>query len=222
MPRVLFYPCCDRDVVESLNSWSHIVDEFWFAEIKLRVERSEKVDGKRIRTERWRTPSQRPRGFELIEESENVLADGVTLCLTRRYANPTSKKEVSLNFIGGCAVSAFSLLPFDKIAVFISRGDNRCTGEGSSGICWLSDEGIPEFPKGFLPEIIERMEPGGFIVSDGSNADEKLAAYWQNRNDFPANAHHTLEPIELHGRTLKCVGSLKPKYGPVLVWQVVG
>jgi len=119
-------------------------------------------------------------------------------------------------------VTAFPLLPFHEITVFVNRGDNRGTGEGSSGICWLSDDGIPEFPNGFLSNIISRITPGGFIVSDGSNADKLLAEYWSTRDEVPINVHNTIKPIELHGRTLKCVGSMKPQYGPVLVWQMIG
>ena len=79
-------------------------------------------------------------------------------------------------------MNAFHALPVDRIAVFVNRGDHRVSGEGSSGICWLSDEGTTYFPEGMLQQVLSRMDVGGFIVTDGSNAVEALAPYWNRQN----------------------------------------
>jgi hypothetical protein len=137
------------------------------------------------------------------------------------YLHKKLRKSITLNFAGGCAVDVFNCLPTDKISVFVNRGDHRVNGEGSSGICWLSDEGSSPYPDGMLQRVLSKLDVGSFIVTDGSNAADVLAPHWNERG-YPDDVHRTVKPVTLHGVLLRCVGVLEPKYGPTLVWQVVG
>jgi len=203
----------------------HIIDEFWFAETQYTGRVNEELQsGDDMMEIQWRIPGFRvPRG-NLVSESETRLTaenDRIVPVRSATWHVEPLNKSITLNFAGGCAVNAFHCLPADRMTVFVNRGDHRVTGEGSSGICWLSDEGTQYFPEGMLRQVLARMDAGGFIVTDGSNADDALAPYWRQR-EFPADVHLSIAPVTLHGVQLRCVGMLQPKYGPTLVWQIVG
>ena len=222
MKRTLFYPCSGRDIFESVRSWMHIIDDFWFAEMSFSGWREFK-SAEDMTEIPWRIPNVRVPG-NLVSENETTLTgenDRIVPVRSATYHLKQFNKSITLNFAGGCAVNAFHALPVDRIAVFVNRGDHRVSGEGSSGICWLSDEGTTYFPEGMLQQVLSRMDVGGFIVTDGSNAVEALAPYWRQR-EFPADVHLSIAPVTLHGVQLRCVGMLRPKYGPTLVWQNVG
>lgn len=223
MKRILFYPCSGNDVRESVRTWVHIIDEFWFAEISYSGGRKfESAD--MVNNIRWRVPSIRIPNSEVVSQSETFLygKNGELVPVKSfTYLVENFRKSVTLNFAGGCAVDAFECLPSDNISIFVNRGDHRVSGESSSGICWLSDEGSSCYPKGMLQRVLSKMTIGSFIVTDGSNATDSLAPYW-NDMEYPADAHLKTEPLMLYGVSLRCVGMLEPKYGPTLVWQIVG
>ncbi|MEZ6058504.1 MAG: hypothetical protein R3C01_17520 [Planctomycetaceae bacterium] len=219
MKRSLFYPCCGRDVRESVRSWLHMADDFWFGEITYTHERKLKSGETDIS---WRIPNVSLPQLQLLSENDSFLAgdnDHSSPVKTFTYLHTTWNKTITFNFVGGCAVAAFHRLPFEKIAIFVNRGDHRVNGEGSSGICWLANNGTGAFPDGLLKDVLAKLDIGGLIVSDGSNADESLAPYWDQR-DVPRDIHLNAKPITLHGRKMRCIGMLEPKYGPTLIWQV--
>lgn len=199
----------------------HIVDDFWFAEVGYTSERQLKSGEIEIR---WQVPNFRLPHCELVSQTESTLTgngEKETTVRTHVYNHEKLNKTITINFVGGCAVNAFNCLPVEKLAVFVNRGDHRVKSEGSSGICWLSDDGSSPFPQGLLRKVLSKMSTGGFIVSDGSNADELLAPHWNDR-DVSVDIHLSVDPIVLHNVQLECIGLLKPKYGPTLVWQIVG
>ena len=221
MKRTLFYPCCGRDVRESIISWQHLIDDFWFAETTF--SRTRKLKSGEIEI-RWNVPTFQPPYLELISENESTLTGStgeVSPVKTLKYLHKTLNKTISHNFVAGCAVDAFNRLPVDTISIFVNRGDYPVDGEGSSGICWLSDKGSSPHPDGMLQKVLSKLELGGYIVSDGSNADKALAPYFDERN-FATDIHLSVNPVSVHGVQLRCVGMMKPKYGPTLVWQTVG
>lgn len=224
MKQTLFYPCCARDLQESVKAWQHIIDDYWFAEINFNDVRKSKADEMRD-VINWQVPILRFPHLELVSQNETTLTGDsgeIVPVKSFTYFNKTLEKSMTMNFAGGCAVDVFNCLPTDKFSVFVNRGDHRVDGEGSSGICWLDDEGSSPYPNGMLKSVLSKLDVGSFIVTDGSNAIDALNPY-SKKQDVPfANFHHTVNPVTLHGVRLRCIGMLKPQYGPTLVWQVVG
>ena len=221
MKQTLFYPCSGQDIRESVRTWQHIVDEFWFAEVKF-VRRRRSKEGEE-EVEWRRLPIARIAHSMLVAESETVLTgdQGEAVPVKSHiYHHEKLRKSITLHFAAGCAVETFNCLPFENISVFVNRGDHRVRGESSSGICWLSDEGSSDFPNGMLKRVLSKLSPGGFVVTDGSNATAELAPHW-NESEFVTDIHLAIDPVTLHGTKLRCVGMLEPKYGPTLVWQVM-
>lgn len=102
-----------------------------------------------------------------------------------------------------------------KLGVFFFRGDNPHDGEGSSGILWLGEE--------LFSRILDRLIPGGLVVTDGSNpgpgGPEHLSDFYHNR-EIRDGAISAAIPFDYLGRRFTCVGYVGEMYGPTLVWQV--
>ena len=135
----LCYSCSGRDVHESVKSWLHLTDDFWFAEINFSSNRKLKTGEYETL---WRLPNFRLPNLDLVSQVETTLAgsnEHISPVKTHTYIHEKLNKTITLNFVGGCAVNAFNCLPVDELAVFVNRGDQCVDGEGSSGICGLSD-----------------------------------------------------------------------------------
>lgn len=89
--------------------------------------------------------------------------------------------------------------------MFFHRGDS--TGEGGSNIFWLGDC--------FFTEVLDALEDGGLIVSDGSNARREFRSSGKEWKYCPKYGY--LREPENRYWSLKQVGGLGERYGPTLV-----
>ncbi len=86
-----------------------------------------------------------------------------------------------------------------KFAVFFYRGDSQ--GEGGSGFYWLSNR--------YLSEVLQSIEDGGFLVTDGSNSSD----IWDRGSkdiDFDSVIKKK-ETITFEGYTLTPIGFLRER-----------
>jgi hypothetical protein len=68
-----------------------------------------------------------------------------------------------------------------------------------------------------------RLSDGALIVSDGSNAGPRfLKRFHRNDEISSADAYHRIrdEQYSFKGFDWKCVGYIRRRYGPTLVWRV--
>ncbi|MDY0300986.1 MAG: hypothetical protein RBQ99_05300 [Trichlorobacter sp.] len=103
-----------------------------------------------------------------------------------------------------------------QLGVFFHRGDGLATEKGvSSGIPWLGEE--------YLGQILSKLVPGGFVVTDGSNCPQdgpfQLKRYYDTKEEEYAGTVFD-EVFEYKGYTFSCLGNAGRRYGPTLIWQV--
>jgi len=97
-----------------------------------------------------------------------------------------------------------------RFAVFFYRGDSQ--GGGGSGFYWLSAK--------YLTEVLDSIEEGGFLVTDGSNYSDHW--YRNNNNINFEEAIRNIEIINYNGYSLRPLGFLRERHEstpPTMVFQ---
>jgi hypothetical protein len=93
-----------------------------------------------------------------------------------------------------------------RLSVFFHRGDSP--GEGGSNFYWLGRKR--------LANVLQQLEPGGLIVSDGSLA---LKQFRRTLEDETLPDLSSIESFEAKGHRFECVGYLGYRYGPTFAWK---
>jgi hypothetical protein len=193
----LFYPCSGRDWDLPIDTFLPWVDDFWFVDVNYRVERPIGPQRSLVRVN--------------MEQLEGVTLTARTpYRVTVRHEEHRSRdgRYYRTHFCKGRGYDVFRSVfrvPNKKISIFFHRGDSP--GEGGSNFYWLGEDR--------LPNVIDQLEIGGLVVSDGSLAMEQF------RRDFDPEIFELdyVEGFDLAGRTFSCVGYLGQRNGPTLVWK---
>lgn len=220
---VFYYPAAGEDFEEPIIFFQDYIDEYWFCDVnyhralKLRAAISEEYnfeivhalrDGQLGARKTWRVDTD-GRRYPYLEPSRLTESyrrkDGKTLTVIRRrgYGEIGLSKEFQLNSIG----------------VFMHRGDS--TSEGGSRVEFLADKKKNFEPTGMLfTKLAERLRNKALIISDGSNSDIPWIKMYHHTamTGHAAYQSHQSKIYQLGGFSWRCVGWLKKKYGPTLIW----
>jgi len=200
--RMLYYPCSGDDTGFCINEFSNQIDTFWFADIGY--------------ARQFHRNSSAPfgRSSPLWEVHPHPIAGGRTSDGTNfnfrkiELLHTSSRKKIEAVYMGIDAVRIFEELECaDKhLSVFVHRADGF--SEGGSALSWLNLENAdPESP-GFLERVVRRIEPYGWIVSDGSNSSPFF------RSESP-------KPFEFGEQRLVPIGQVPPRGDcPTWIWRV--
>ncbi len=199
--RRLFYPSAGPDTEGPLTAFLPWIDEFWFVDVADMRGRWLWTSAELVSSvsETFRGRTRRDEPFEGVVRREQYRVREretlVTLCHCTGRGYDMFK-------------SAF-VIPKKSISVFLHRGDSQ--GEGGSNFYWLGRKRVRE--------VLDCLEPGGLVVSDGSNAINQLRAF--HRTKFVGSeAMAMATPFERNGRLWECVGHLdSSRNGPTLVWK---
>ena len=199
--RRLFYPSAGGDTGTPIRVFLPWIDEFWF------VDKAYDLTSPFAKT--------RP----LVDDSTEVLT-GTTIRSGERFEVTVRReryrwegKLVTVHRCRGRGYDTFRTafaIPGKTLSVFFHRGDSQ--GEGGSNFYWLDRQR--------LVNVVRCLEPGGLIVSDGSNAMSEFSPLG-SRPAVAPDAAHLPPPFEAASRKFFCVGYLGRRYGPTLVWKVV-
>lgn len=207
MPRRLFYPCCGTDFAEAIAFGQRQgVEEFWFVDLG------------------YRAPFTRVRHAlrEVVGD-----ADETTLQMLAPEGEPWQAPALTHRvgerkyvLVAGKGVSIMRhFLP--QIAVFFYRGDGM--GEGGSGNIWLGN--------GLFPQLVERLQPESWVVTDGSNGSmsgslRQISRFLNRRGLDPQQVLAELSGFTSHSSrlggpvTFSPVEVLGERYGPTVAWRV--
>jgi hypothetical protein len=196
---VLFYPSAGADLDLALRVFRPAIRDFWF------VDRS--YDMRR---------QYGPR--ELLQKVQIQELEGVTLVSKAPYRISIRHETFRTNEGDEFVVHACRGRGFDvfhslfrstggKISVFFHRGDSP--SEGGSNFYWLGRKR--------LETVLDQLEPGGLIVSDGSLA---LPKFRHQSISQSANADYLSIPsFDAKGCRFRCVGYLGQRIAPTLAWK---
>ena len=198
--RRLFYPSAGTDWRTPITAFQAWISEFWFVDTHEQdVTALHEICDSVVLIEANRLEG-------------HTLGGKATEVKIRCFECRISGNIITVNLCKGKGYETFRLafkIPGNRVSVFFHRGDS--TGEGGSDFYWLH--------RRRLPNVLECLEPGGLIVSDGSLAIPRLAAF-HNSSKSGESAFRAATPFEKFGRTFSCVGYLNNRYGPTLVWKV--
>jgi len=198
--RCLLYPSAGTDWETPLMAFHPWIESFWF------VDTSHKDSAKLKRL---------CDSVALIETSAlegrriNGNPTAVKIC---RFQCSLGSKQFDVHLCRGKGYDTFRLAFKDcgkGMSVFFHRGDSL--GEGGSAFRWLD--------RRRLNDVLQCLEPGGLIVSDGSLAIPQLAVF-NDSSESGESAFRAAKPFERFGRAFSCVGYLNKRNGPTLVWKV--
>ena len=128
------------------------------------------------------------------------------------YERRQDQRRITVHQCRGRGYDAFRTFLKSRgssLSIFFYRGDSP--GEGGSGFYWLK--------KDRLRNVLEVLEDGGLIVSDGSNAVRQLSTF-HRYTDLERMTLEKARSFTFASRRFECVGYLGERYGPTLVWQV--
>jgi len=202
--RRLFYPCSGLDIFDPLNIFLSHIEEFWFVDIAYH-HNCPKLPATEFR--RISQSHQEISGHTLKQKTPFTISIN-----TSRYLHLATNKEIVINFCTGRGYDVFRTALRDnklKLSVFFYRGDSQ--GASGSGFYWLKQT--------LLRYVLQEIEPGGLLVSDGSNAIKAFSSQHRN-NTIGKNAIAKSKPFTHHGHYLLCIGYLGKKNGPTLAWRV--
>ena len=216
----LFYPCSGEDFYVPIQKCWKDVEHFWFVDPRYDggPEAFAPLDVKKIM-----------RSFLRRMNCDFVASSQVTLTgLTRKGKRPytvqqmsyvvrsrtkESPQERTIHFCRGLGFNAL-LSIFDQtdrtLDIFYYRGDS--SGEGGSGFYWLDWR---------LTSVLNRLDPDGFIFSDGSNA----RSYFKVKRDGSVPTAFVykkwrVEPVveRSHGRRLG--RQIQGEVGMTMCWRI--
>ncbi len=203
----LFYPSAGYDLEDLVKWFSPSITNFYFIDII--------YDSKTALTNETE--------YKLLDQA-NCSLNGKTINNKEQYKIEISKQlyedinlrhQFSVYMCRGRGYDAFrSIFKLQdcRMSIFFYRGDSG--GEGGSGFNWLK--------KPRLRNILEVLEDGGLIITDGSNSDRMF-----NKHDTKSDsnidgptAFNDAQSFLYAERKFNCVGYLDNKNGPTLIWQV--
>jgi hypothetical protein len=202
--RNLFYPSAGKDFLAPIEMFLSWVEHFWFVDINYGGEpllagkpeyhlldlRSEPVTGLTIKK---KEPFEVRMFHEIYERRED-------------------KRRFTLHQCKGFGYNAFRAslkCEGQALSIFFYRGDSG--GDGGSNFLWLQEDR--------LKNVLEVLEDGGLIVSDGSNAIRQLKRF--HHSELGISAVDQAEAFVFGGKSFECLGYAGERYGPTLVWQVL-
>jgi hypothetical protein len=209
----LFYPSAGDDIELPIKTFAPWIRDFWFVD-KCYDLNSRNYDPNRLFGRR----------HQLVSDEREILT-GTTLrnrtpfeieVRHERYWVSGGVGLVTIHRCQGHGYNAFRTVFKDrglKIAVFFHRGDSP--GEGGSNFFWLGSG--RRLGSGRLENVLDCLELGGLVVSDGSLAMPQFS--WSGP-ETRITADDLPPPFECLARRLHCVGHLGHRYGPTLVWKV--
>lgn len=204
----LFYPCSGRDVGIPVSTFLSRLTDFWF--VDTRYDHSPLLAGHR----RYRLLD---RQCESITGKTLRRGEPYELKVWHEiYEDIRCGREFRVHKCCGRGYDAFRGLikqQRKQLSVFFYRGDSP--GEGGSGFWWLQDAR--------LRNVLEYLEDGGLIITDGSNAKNsthQLSAFSGLRDSPGRRAMEMALPFTFRSWDFECVGYLGERYGPTLAWQV--
>jgi hypothetical protein len=101
-----------------------------------------------------------------------------------------------------------------KLAVFFYRRDG--VSEGGSNLCWLHPTPALDGAPAFLERVLGIIEPGGKIVSDGSNALEEFVVKQPNGS----TGNNKLVDFDYKQWRLHSDGPIDPQCDRTMIWSV--
>lgn len=211
MTRVLFHPCCGRDVVRVAKLLSDEFDHIEASDVSpysAQVLREELgFVATRERTHQFalelasgRTDVHSVRNPGTLEPvGSGLILDG--MCSVR----PGVPKSVTLRAFD----SLEALRMVDRIAVFVFRRDGPTEGEGSSGIPFLGNT--------LFQRVVAKLEAGGLVVTDGAgmNCDADQSELWR----APRMDQSVGRQFTAFGREFRCERVLATGSPQTLVWR---
>jgi hypothetical protein len=196
--RTLFYPSAGRDWATPIEAFRPWVRDFWFVDqnypfpglrlpaTKLEHEWTEEVTGETLRA---KTP------FVIsIRHREYRARDGEVYRTHECHGRGFDVFRAVIRARG---------IP---LGVFFHRGDSL--GNGGSNFWWLHRKR--------LESVLQLLEPGGLIVSDGSLA---LRNFKWSAPEGWAGDLSAIRSFKRRSHRFDCVGYLGERYGPTLVWK---
>jgi hypothetical protein len=200
----LFYPSSGSDLATPIEVFSTWLSDFWFVDSA--------YTGKPLLRE---NPH-----YQLIDSQYKSL-QGTTMkrgtqfeveVYHETYERKQDQRRITIHQCRGRGYDAFRIFLKSRgasLSVFFYRGDSQ--GEGGSGFYWLKNDR--------LRNVLEVLEDGGLIVSDGSNAICQLSTF-HRCTDLGRMVLEKVQPFTFANRRFECIGYLGERYGPTLVWQV--
>lgn len=236
--KALFYPHSGRDVLTPVRIFAPFVSDFWFCDLHyfpaaLPADQARPVldqceDYRLVSTEVVGAPGADPERRTSPRGKTYLSIDPARLSET--YEHLATGRTFRVHRRRGFAYTAFATESID-LGVFFYRRDSSEGGDprGMASGAWLTNLRYRKAPRGrFLGEVLERVQHGGLIVTDGVRMEnEQTRAIYGSLRRFihsdidGREALDASRPFEdQEDRTFQPVGHTNRGYGPTLVWQV--
>ncbi|MCW2275302.1 hypothetical protein GJ654_12495 [Rhodoblastus acidophilus] len=221
--KLFYYPAAYEDWAEPLAVFQDYISTFWFCDIH--YERGLRLGSVFGSDPSYRLVDSEITGAPLAELSQRVAADGrhyrflEPSKLWCTYERGDGRQIVVVRRRGFGQMTLTKEFDKGALGVFMHRGDS--TGEGGSNVFFLSNSKTVYEPCGNLfKKISYLLSDQALIISDGSNTSIEVLKQFFNRTTSGRDAflHHLGKQFSFGGFLWRCVGWLKPKGGPTLVW----
>ncbi len=203
----LFYPCSGKDFIIPIESFLPWISSFWFVDVNYNSQPALKdLSGYRL---------LKQSSYNLAGKSLNSRYPYEIKIFRQEYQHNKSNQQFTISKCRGRGYDAFrSVIKLNKLplSIFFYRGDSQ--GESGSGFYWLK--------KPRLGNILEVLEDGGLVVTDGSNCHTKYfesERFHGKDNISGKEAFDMAKSFSFANRQFQCIGYLDNKYGPTLIWQ---
>jgi len=215
----LFYPCCgEKDNLYFLEEFIYEVDEFIFADLRFSSMSIQKV-------------KNFLKGLPFVNREINVSIKGdFDMCKRIRGRREIEATYIYIDFeykgipkrvILRKGFGEFGLYELDdnSLDYFVHRGDG--CGEGGSCVFFLGNRKRDcKALDHLLYRVFQKVKNGGYIISDGSNADHKqFKQVYRNIRKQQNRFELEIDDIKIENTILKPVGTLNYRYNHTIVWK---
>lgn len=233
LSKTLFYPCCWYDTLEPITVFQDLIENYHFSDtvaIGLPHVVNSIDDDKPCNSS---FQQKRPSFIKTLnhsfsqyyhyesslmitnEDAGDLRLDHRSILYREQFRSHENNQIFNINCHRYDCRQAFHNI--DSLSVFYYRGDSM--GEGGSGVWWFGPD--------LFPQLVDKLEDGGFIITDGSNPDPNhLYTPWMSLYTHSHFHFRDLKEGEqpksftYRNKYFQLLGDLSERYGTVYVWQV--
>jgi hypothetical protein len=208
--RLLYYPCSGLDTRFPLERFADSIDSFWFADMRYVKDLRKPIEDFVIHC---------PSGYTLEARTKLIVHPASRdpyIALRCQLRHRESRRQIEVLYLANDAVGVFQALEKadKKLAVFFYRRDG--VSEGGSNLWWLHPTPALDGVPAFLERVLGIIEPGGKIVSDGSNALEEFVEKQPNGS----SGNNKLVGFDCKQWRLHPDGPIDPQCDRTMIWSV--
>lgn len=221
--RALYYPAAGQDWHDPVRAFSGIASYFVFCDLGYAagMEPTSFVQPGGCHWIDWSIAGDAKSQIEAKLDAAGRSYRDIAPSIATGVLEDKSGRRICVKFRRGFGQYGMREFGHAELGIFVHRGDSP--GEGGSNVYYLANRLSRHPPIGRLfSQIADRLGQTGLVISDGSNVGPRFLKRFHRSMSHGPDAYGDVkgETYSWGGWSWNCVGYLRGRNGPTLVWAI--